>query len=123
MTKKSKYPRTPPLSWSPGKTSDDDRVLSNTKHFEGKEVVITEKMDGENTNMYTDYLHARSINYRPHASRDWVKKLHSSLAHLIPTDWRLCGENVYARHSLAYENLESYFYLFSIWNDQNICLD
>lgn len=123
MPMKYKYPRTPHLSWSLGYASQDDLVLENTRHFHGMEVVVTEKMDGENTNMYTDYLHARSINYRPHPSRDWVKKLHSNIAHLIPSEWRLCGENVYARHSIVYENLDTYFYLFSIWDEHNTCLN
>lgn len=117
-----KYPRTPHLPWSPGYT-EDDVSLPNTKHFENKEVVVTEKLDGENTTMYSDYLHARSIDGRSHVSREWVKKLHSTICYSIPPGWRLCGENVYAQHSIAYDQLESYFYLFSIWNEQNICLD
>ena len=121
MTNKIKHPRIPHLPWSPGNKSDD-LVLRNMKHFEGQEVVITEKLDGENTTFYTDYMHARSINYRHHPSRAWVKNLHAQIAYLIPYGWRLCGENVYARHSIAYSNLESYFYLFSVWDDQNICL-
>ncbi len=121
-TNRFKYPRTPHLPWSFGNT-DDDIILLNTRHFEDKEVVITEKMDGENTTMYMNYIHARSINNRSHVSREWVKKLHASISYLIPSGWRICGENVYARHSIAYNHLESYFYLFSIWNDQNVCLD
>lgn len=121
MTNKIKHPRIPHLPWSPGNKSDD-LVLRNMKHFEGQEVVITEKLDGENTTFYTDYMHARSINYRHHPSRAWVKNLHAQIAYLIPYGWRLCGENVYARHSIAYSNLASYFYLFSVWDDQNICL-
>jgi len=39
----------------------------------GREVVVTEKMDGENTTMYCDNIHARSIDGRHHPSRDWVK--------------------------------------------------
>lgn len=45
--KRYKYPRTYHLSSSPGKTSDD-KVISDMSEFEGKEVVVTEKMDGEN---------------------------------------------------------------------------
>jgi hypothetical protein len=37
----------------------------------------------------------------------------------IPTNWRICGENLYARHSLEYTNLESYFLGFSIWDETN----
>ena len=52
-----KYPRTPHLPWSLGATNDDvkQRDLS---HFVGKQVVVTEKMDGENTTLYNDYIHA-----------------------------------------------------------------
>lgn len=116
-----KYPRTPHLPWSPGATKDDVRCIS-TEIFTDKRVVITEKMDGENTTLYTDHIHARSIDSRHHPSRDWVKQLHASMAHEIPFDWRICGENLYAQHSIVYDQLKSYFYGFSIWNDKNLCL-
>lgn len=116
-----KYPRTLHLPWSPGVHSDD-KVLTNTFSFHGKLVVITEKMDGENTTLYRDHLHARSIDSKYHASRDWIKGFHSHICHLIPKEWRLCGENLYARHSIAYDDLKSYFYLFSIWDEENKCL-
>lgn len=122
MINRFKYPRTPHLPWSPG-YSCDDLVLDQIKYFKGKEVVVTEKLDGENTTMYADYIHARSIDQRTHPSREWVKKLHANLCYLIPMGWRICGENLYARHSIGYDNLESYFYVFSIWDDQNICQD
>lgn len=123
MIQRYKYPRTPHLPWSSGSVSEDDLVLQSIAQFNNKNVVVTEKLDGENTNMYCDYLHARSIHYRHHPSRDWIKKLHSKISHLIPPGWRLCGENLYAQHSIAYNELESYFFLFSIWNDDNFCLD
>lgn len=116
-----KYPRTPHLPWSEGATSDD-KILTSTDHFNGKQVVITEKMDGENTTLYRDYYHARSIDSRHHPSRTWVKQMHATIANDIPNDWRICGENLYARHSIAYSNLQSYFYVFSIWNEVNNCL-
>jgi hypothetical protein len=116
-----KYPRSPHLPWSEGGTSDD-AYLFDTAHFVGKEIVITEKMDGENTTMYRDGIHARSVDGRHHPSRDWVKALHASICREIPEGWRFCGENLYARHSISYEALDSYFYLFSIWNEENISL-
>jgi len=42
-----KYPRTPHLPWSEG-ASEDDIQLINAEMFEGKNVVVTEKLDGEN---------------------------------------------------------------------------
>lgn len=119
--KRYKYPRTPHLPWSPGGTSDDI-ALDLTACFEGKSVVVTEKLDGENTTLYRDHLHARSIDSAHHPSREWIKRFHGEIGYQIPEGWRICGENLYARHSLAYDDLESYFYAFSIWNEQNYCL-
>ena len=116
-----KYPRTYHLPWSPGQSSDD-KVLQDTSHFEGKLVDVMVKMDGENITMYPDYIHARSIDSRDHESRHWVKRLHNQIRHDIPEGWRICGENVFAEHSIPYENLPSYFLVFSIWNEQNMCL-
>lgn len=116
-----KYPRTYHLPWSPGLT-DDDRKLPSTSIFEGRNVVITEKMDGENTSLYRDYMHARSLQEDHHESRGWVKKLHAEICWSIPINWRICGENVYALHSIPYSNLKSYFLVFSIWDENNVCL-
>lgn len=121
MSKLKKYPRSFHLPWSRGYTHDD-KVAKNVNHFLGKEVVVTEKLDGEGTTLYRDYMHARSINSANHSSRHWVKTFHAGFAYRIPNDWRLCGENVYAKHSIYYQALTSYFYLFSIWNEDNICL-
>lgn len=122
FTDRVKYPRTYHLPWSPGAT-DDDRIMEDPEAcFGGREVVVTEKMDGENCTMYRDYIHARSLEYAPHPSRDRVKALWAQIAHDIPDGWRVCGENLYALHSIAYDNLESYFQVFSIWNDKNECL-
>ncbi len=115
-----KYRSTPVLPWSPG---GSDGYIADVSCFAGHEVVVTEKMDGENTTMYRDHIHARSIDSKHHPSRNWVKRLHGTFAHLIPEGWRLCGENMYALHSIAYEQLDSYFYLFSVWDEHNRCLD
>lgn len=116
-----KYPRTFHVPWSPGVTGDD-RVQEDLSAFRGQDVVVTEKMDGENTTLYRDGLHARSLTSDAHPSRDRVKALHASIAHDIPNGWRVCGENLYARHSIAYTGLPGYFLVFSIWNEKNECL-
>lgn len=121
FTNHVKYPRTYHLPWSPGITKDD-RAMKDDSVFQGKEVVVTLKMDGENTTMYKDFIHARSLTMEPHPSRSRVKAIHASIAADIPDLWRVCGENVTAVHSLKYENLPGHFLVFSIWNDRNICL-
>ena len=115
-----KYPRTFHLPWSLGITSDD-KVLNDTSIFDGSEIVITEKMDGENQNLYPNYFHARSIDGRGHPSRDWVKNFHGKIKSDIPEGYRICGENLFAKHSIEYTNLKSYFYGFSMWKEDT-CL-
>ena len=116
-----KYQRTYHLPNSPT-VNKDDRQLTDTSNFDGKEVVVTIKMDGENSSMYRDYYHARSLDSKNHPSRNWAKVLHSNVCYDIPEGWRICGENLYAKHSIKYTELDSYFYVFSIWNDKNVCL-
>lgn len=109
------------VPWSPGAT-DDDKIAQDLSAWEGRDIVITEKMDGENTTMYVDHIHARSLDSKNHESRNFVKGIWGEIRHSIPEGWRVCGENLYARHSIAYNGLESYFMVFSIWNEKNVCL-
>lgn len=110
------------MPWSEGANSDDTR-LSSMDHFKGQRVIVTEKMDGENTTMYGDHIHARSIDSKHHESQAWIKNFWSTIKNDIPSGWRICGENLYAKHSIHYTELPSYFLGFSIWNEQNIALD
>jgi hypothetical protein len=121
MYNKVKYPRTFHLPFSEGCTSDD-KILSSVAHFVGKEIVMTEKMDGENTTISRDYTHARSLDSVDHESRHDLKSLWGSMRFDIPEDWRICGENLFAQHSLEYDSLKSYFQVFSVWNEKNECL-
>src|SRR5690349_14251690 len=114
------YPRTAHLPWSPGVSSNDLRA-GGVSGLVGREVVVTEKLDGENTTLYSDGLHARSLDSAHHPSRAWVKRLQARVGGAIPAGWRVCGENLFARHSIAYEELRSWFYGFSVW-DGDRCL-
>jgi len=114
-----KYPRTYHLPWS--NLKKDDRILENDDYFTGKRVVVSLKMDGENTNWYNDYIHARSLDSSNHESRNWVKGLWAKTKHLMDENMRICGENLYAFHSVKYDELSSYFMVFSIWFD-NKCV-
>lgn len=118
------YERTYHLPWSLGATSDD-KMIPDVNQFHGLEVVVTEKRDGENTSMYPDgYVHARSIDgtgkeYQSHIIREWRNKIH--LLNQNEQNLRFCGENMYARHSLAYDDLDSYFELFGVYQGE-VCL-
>lgn len=113
FTKYCKYPRTYHLPHS--HKSNDDKRHDDDSIFHNKEVVVTIKMDGENTTMYNDFIHARSINSGDHPSRSWVKGLWGKISYMLDDDMRICGENMYAKHTVEYDNLESYFLLFSVW--------
>lgn len=121
-TTRTHYPRTRHLPWSPGATADDLRV-TDLSGLRGREVVVTEKLDGENTTLYADGVHARSLDSAHHPSRTWVKALQARIGHAIPEGWRVCGENMFARHSIAYDDLDSWFYGFSVWDGDGRCLD
>ena len=113
--------RTYHLPWS-GSIGDDDRVLFSTSAFDGKRVIVSLKMDGENTTLYRDHIHARSVNDTSHPSRSRVKQFWSTIRHDIPEDWRVCGENMAAKHSIYYDHLPAVFLGFSVWTDRNVCL-
>lgn len=116
-----KYPRTLHLPWS--RPTSDDKILKDDDIFLGQEVVVTLKMDGENTTMYDDKLHARSLDSNNHYTRNWVKGEWGKIKHQLK-GFRICGENVWAKHTISYHDLESYFFVFSIWDDEtNICYD
>ncbi len=137
----AKHPRTPHLQWSPGR-SPDDETLSDDACFEGSYVVVTEKMDGECTTMYHDGIHARSLESSDHPSRHYVKAMHAGLAEGLKEvrntafdgpmyfPMAVCGENMFAKHSIFYPDLRSYFLVHSLWaanqsppSDYDVCLN
>lgn len=121
MSNLYKYPRTPHLPFSLGATSDD-KVLKDTSHFQNKKIVITEKMDGENTTIYSNYYHARSLDSKHRAYHSYLlTNILPKVQYSIPEKWRICGEYLFAKHSISYSNLEDYFLVFSIWNELNQC--
>lgn len=117
-----KYPRTYHLPWSPGMNSDD-RQMTHVDRLIGRRVIVTEKMDGECTTCYSDYIHARSVTSGGHPSRDWVKSWHAMRAHDIPLGWRVTLENVFAKHSIEYSDLDTFAYIYGVWNEHNQLID
>lgn len=117
-----KYPRTFHLPWSPGRTSDDKVAADLSAITAAGEVVVTLKMDGEATTIYPDgHSHARSLTATPHPSRTQVRSLAAQVAPDLPPTFRVCGENVYAVHSIEYHDLPSHFLVYSIW-DRDVAL-
>lgn len=111
----SKYNRTYHLPWSPGSTNDD-RISDNVESLLGTEIVITEKLDGENCGMTDEGVYARS--HAAFTTSAWsreVRQLHKlSVEDELGDGFFLFGENMEGIHSIEYTNLESYFYIFGI---------
>ena len=115
----SKYNRTYHLPFSPGTTSDD-RISKSVDSLLGIDVVISEKLDGENCGMTNQGVYARS--HATFTTSPWskeVRQLHSILKHDLSEDVFLFGENMEGIHSIEYSDLTSYFYLFGVRDNFN----
>jgi hypothetical protein len=115
---KVKYPKTKHLPFSKGLTRGD-KVVDSLEPFYGKEIVVLMKMDGENSTLMTNCIYARSLDSIDHPTVHWLKGLWGTIKHNIPDEWRVCGENLYAKHSIHYLDLSSYFMVFNIWDENN----
>jgi hypothetical protein len=116
----SKYNRTYHLPWSVGATNDD-RISKDVSSLIGVDIVITEKLDGENCGMTNDGVYARS--HAAFTTSAWsreVRQLHElKVKGQLEEDVFIFGENMEGIHSIEYANLKSYFYIFGV-RDNNI---
>jgi hypothetical protein len=114
----AKYPRTPHLPFSPGGTKDDRR-LADVSELLGRDLILTEKMDGSNLCLTRGNVFARSHAGPPvHASFDMAKSLHAQVRAAMAPGLSYFGEWCFAVHSIEYEVLPSYFLLFGIRDDE-----
>lgn len=122
-----KYPRTPHLPFSPGATSDDKHITKETLAYlqSGIDLVVSEKFDGGNLTFGRGdkSFFARSLDSGTHSWDTKAKALWAKIRWDIPEGWRISGESLYARRSVAYENLEDIYLVFGIWDETNTLLD
>ncbi|ORX47637.1 hypothetical protein BCR36DRAFT_94182 [Piromyces finnis] len=115
-----KYPRTYHLPFSPGSTNDDKKIKGNwLKDYVGKDIVITEKLDGENIHMDQHDCYARSDGVATRSP--WTKNIWSSsnglywkIKYLIEPNEIIYGENLYGEHAICYDKLTTYFHIFGM---------
>jgi len=118
-----KYPRTYHLPYSPGATKDDKKLQDDWfSWFMGEEIVITEKLDGESIHMNQKDCYARSDGAptrSPWSRNIWDPNdgLYWRIKSLIGSNETLFGENLYGEHSIHYNKLKEYFYLFALSTD------
>jgi hypothetical protein len=108
-----KYSRTYHFPFSPGTTSDD-RIAQEWQEILVHELVISEKLDGENTCLKKEGVFARSHGAPTQSAwsvkmRELWQNCHTELGEL-----EVFGESLYAIHSIEYSRLEAYFYVFAI---------
>lgn len=111
-----KYNRSLHAHISLGSTSDDRFMPQGyVKAFASMpNLVLTEKLDGQNNCFSKEGLFARS-----HACASvlpWDKPMRErwELIKRDLGDYEIFGENMYGIHSIAYSKLESYFYVFAV---------
>ena len=122
MANKIKHPSTPHLPWSQ-EVAGDDKFIDSLTPFLGREVWVSEKMDGESTTgYYPGTMHARSLDSAHNVTRDWIKSMMVGIGHQFPQGWRFVFENVAYYHSINYTTLPSFAYLLMIWNEHNVRL-
>jgi hypothetical protein len=116
MNQSKKYCRSLHAQISLGTTSDD-RFMPNgyVKAFATMDdLIMTEKLDGQN-NCFNQYgVFARS-HAKP-SQHPWDKPLRErwELIKKELNDLEIFGENMYGIHSIAYRDLESFFYVFAV---------
>ncbi len=114
-----KYPRTYHLPYSPGATKDDKKLVGDWfKYYNGKNIVITSKLDGENTAMTANDIYARS--HGAPTRSPWTRNLwdpsdglYWKIKGLIGPNEIVYGENLYAEHSIHYDKLTAYWHMFA----------
>ena len=99
-TRPPKYPRTPYWPGSPSVPAGENTV-SDPKLFLDLDLVITEKLDGQNTLLHRGAVYGRSVS-EP-SRQKWtamVKKRHAWKLAQSPA--HLYGEDIYGVHSIEY---------------------
>lgn len=114
-----KYPRTFHFRFSP-EVHSDDKVQYDLTNIIGKEVVVLLKLDGGNCTLKTGGPFARSVSEKTVCpSFNYIKGVHQS-----PKEWdfqglNYHGENMFAKHSIFYDKLDDFFYLFGVSDKEN----
>jgi hypothetical protein len=112
------YPPTYHLPDSPGA---GDRPLLDLSWLDG-ELVVTEKLDGGTLTFTRDDVYPRTPGTGPAGWDRPARALWAMTAHRIPDDWRVCGESMWARRSIAYRDLPGVFVVFGIWDETGTLL-
>lgn len=125
-----KYPRTLHFNFSPEIHADDKTIdYKDLGNFLDVEYIITEKMDGQNNCIKGLGNTQNGVFARTHSVQtqlpwdSYLKKFyHDNLMKFNHHTWYFI-ENLYAVHSIEYEKLNNYFFLFNLYKEKHEIFD
>lgn len=128
MTTILKYPRTPHIAGSRIQPGDDDMKQVARGALAGVELVVEEKLDGSNCGISFDETRRLVLQSRGHVLtggareeqfdllKRWAHHHSQSLREILGARYLMYGEWLFARHTIAYDQLPHYFLEFDIWD-------
>ena len=124
MDRPIKYPSTPHWPESE-KVHRDDTYHLDPEFFVGRDVVITEKLDGGNTCLHRGEVYARSVTSPSHDGWMAMVRKHHGWKTNDRSIFSFYGEDLYGIHSIEYDPLweEDTYRLFAIRDAQGRFLD
>ncbi|HME09934.1 MAG TPA: RNA ligase family protein [Bryobacteraceae bacterium] len=123
-----KYPRTPHISGSRIQPGDQDLNEIAREALDGLALVVEEKLDGSNCGISFDEHGALVLQSRGHALtggarerqfdllKRWTSYHAATLLNLLGLRYVMYGEWLYARHTIAYDQLPHYFLEFDVFD-------
>ena len=127
-----KFPTTPHLTFFGKGTVRDDKVFTENERdaFLDHELIVEEKIDGANVGISFDNsgeVHVQnrgSFLLRPYQGQwkkldEWLLLNLDCFSDVLQDQYILFGEWCFARHSVRYENLPSWFLGFDIYDKGN----
>lgn len=125
-----KYPRTPHIEGSRLQPGDEDLSQIPFEHLAGRHAVVEEKIDGANSAISFDENGKLLLQSRGHfltggyrerhynLMKQWAQIHASDFYDVLGSRYIMYGEWMYAKHTIFYDALPSYFMEFDILDRQ-----
>src|SRR5713226_2692197 len=121
-----KYPRTPHIAGSRLQSGDEDQEVIACDSREGYFLVIEEKLDGSNSAISFNPNGSLILQSRGHVLtggprerqfdllKRWANHHVAALRRILADRYTMYGEWLYAKHTIAYDQLPHFFLEFDI---------
>ena len=123
-----KYPRTPHIAGSRLQPGDEDLGMIAPEVLEAGSLVIEEKLDGSNSGISFEHDGSLVLQSRGHVLtggprerqfnllKRWANHHVAALRDILSGRYVMYGEWLYARHTIAYDQLPHYFLEFDMFD-------